>query len=370
MREAPEERTAVGRAAPFVLPLAWVWLLFILSPALSRWPDRGEPRVALALVAFTAFCATYVVVTFVHWRGLARSLRLDLPLGQSYLALSGMVGTAVVMWLGLDQRGSGAIIFISVTAALVLPTRHAAVVVPLVSAGELALGFLVPGWRTDWYTPALALAAGFVMWGFKQVLGRNIELHMVRAENERLVVEQERNRFARDLHDILGHSLTVITVKTELARRLVDIDLDRAREELVALEELARESLADVRRAVQGYREITLPGEIARARVALTAAGIDHELPNSADDVPPRLRELFAWTIREGVTNVIRHSQAGSCTVVLAPDRVSVVDDGRGSEVPTHGNGLSGLVERAEAIGAGLVTRNVEPRGHALEVSA
>ena len=85
-------------------------------------------------------------------------------------------------------------------------------------------------------------------------------------ENARLAVDDERNRFARDLHDILGHSLTVITVKAELANRLLDVDPERARAELADLERLSRDALADVRRAVEGYRDLTLPGELARAR--------------------------------------------------------------------------------------------------------
>ena len=107
----------------------------------------------------------------------------------------------------------------------------------------------------------------------------------VREENSRLELADERNRFARDLHDILGHSLTVITVKAELANRLIDVDPARARAEVADLERLSRDALADVRRAVQGYRELTLPGELARARTALSAAEITADLPNSTDDV-------------------------------------------------------------------------------------
>ena len=105
-------------------------------------------------------------------------------------------------------------------------------------------------------------------------------------KNAELAVENERTRFARDLHDILGHSLTVITVKAELANRLLDVDPERARAELADLERLSRDALADVRRAVEGYRELTLPGELARARTALAAAEIEAELPNSTDEVP------------------------------------------------------------------------------------
>lgn len=190
--------------------------------------------------------------------------------------------------------------------------------------------------------------------------------------NEQLILAQERDRFAQDLHDILGHSLTVLAVKSELAGRLLDIDLERARTEVLDLERLSREALTDVRRAVHGYKDLSLVAEIARARHALQTAGIDAELPNSADHVESGLRELFAWTIREGVTNVIRHSAAEHCRVELYADRVVVADDGRGPSglprVPGQGHGLSGLHDRAAAAGATVRTSKIEPTGFALEV--
>jgi two-component system sensor histidine kinase DesK len=163
----------------------------------------------------------------------------------------------------------------------------------------------------------------------------------------------------------------VITVKAELANRLLDSDtpeaVARARAELDDLERLSRDALADVRRAVEGYRELTLPGELARARAALDAAEIEARLPNSADDVPTDLRELFAWTVREGVTNVIRHSEARTCEVRLTPTSAEVRDDGHGCDGGGPGSGLTGLRERASAVGATVVTRRLEP-GFSLEV--
>jgi len=188
-------------------------------------------------------------------------------------------------------------------------------------------------------------------------------------ENTSLAVAGERNRFARDLHDILGHSLTVITVKAELAQRLCDIDPVRAKQELADLERLSRDALADVRRAVEGYRELTLPGELARARTALQSAEITPALPQSTDEVPSELRELFAWTVREGVTNVIRHSGARRCEITLTDERAIVSDDGRGlAATDGDGSGLTGLRERAAAVGAVVTTRTLSP-GFALEVS-
>ena len=113
------------------------------------------------------------------------------------------------------------------------------------------------------------MAASVAVFGLRTVMTRNIDLVSAQQENASLAVENERTRFARDLHDILGHSLTVITVKAELAQRLLDVDLERARAEIADLERLSRDALADVRRAVEGYRELTLPGELVRARVAL-----------------------------------------------------------------------------------------------------
>ena len=168
------------------------------------------------------------------------------------------------------------------------------------------------------------MAASVAVFGLRAVMSRNIDLVSAHEENARLAVDNERTRFARDLHDILGHSLTVITVKAELAQKLLDVDLDRARAEIADLERLSRDALADVRRAVEGYRDITLPGELVRARVALAAAEIEADLPNSTDDVPSDLRELFAWTVREGVTNVIRHSGARRCEVRLTATSAEV----------------------------------------------
>jgi two-component system sensor histidine kinase DesK len=202
----------------------------------------------------------------------------------------------------------------------------------------------------------------------RTVVTRNIQLWQAHEQNLSLALDNERNRFARDLHDILGHSLTVITVKAELAQRLVDVDPKRARAELADLERLSRDALADVRRAVSGYRELTLPGELARARAALAAAGIEPRLPQSTDDVRSELRELFAWTVREGVTNVIRHSGARSCEIVLTPTSAEIRDDGRGPGTGTDGSGITGLRERSAAAGATLVTRALKP-GFSLQVT-
>jgi two-component system sensor histidine kinase DesK len=187
-------------------------------------------------------------------------------------------------------------------------------------------------------------------------------------QSARLAVDDERTRIARDLHDLLGQSLTVITVKAELAQKLLAVDVERARAEIVDLERIGREALVDIREAVSGYREISLAGELERARVALTAAEIEADLPSSTDEVPSELRELFAWTVREGITNVLRHARASRCEVTFTPTSAEVRDDGQAGHSPDdHGYGLAGLRERAAEVAATVETRELSP-GFSLSV--
>ena len=158
------------------------------------------------------------------------------------------------------------------------------------------------------------------MFGFFGVIRGNRALSQARSEVARLAAENERNRIARDLHDLLGHSLTTITVKAGLARRLSRSDPERAAIEIAEVEVLSRQALADVRAAVTSYREVTLAGELATGRELLRAAGIEADLPRRRPtSSPPPYQELFGWVVREGLTNVVRHARATACTVALGP---------------------------------------------------
>ena len=169
-----------------------------------------------------------------------------------------------------------------------------------------------------------------------------------------LEVSEERNRMARDVHDILGHSLTAITLKAELASKLIDQDPARARVELGELAEVSRTALTEVRAAVNNHRDISLAAELARADQLLEAAGVRAELPGSIDAVPEELRGLFAWGVRETTANVARHARARHCTVQVSRHALVVTDDGIGCAPTSQGHGLEGLRERARGIGAGL----------------
>ncbi|SDY11452.1 two-component system, NarL family, sensor histidine kinase DesK [Amycolatopsis xylanica] len=179
-----------------------------------------------------------------------------------------------------------------------------------------------------------------------------------------LAVANERERVARDLHDILGHSLTTITVKAGLARRILESSADPAKAitEIHEVEGLARSALSDVRLTVSDYREVSLSAELAGARVALRAAEIDADLPHAVDDVQPDLQRTFGYVLREAVTNVVRHSGARHVTVRLGRTWLEIADDGAHAQDIAPGNGLRGLEERLAQVG-GTVRAGSRPGG-------
>ncbi len=271
-------------------------------------------------------------------------------------------------------RAAGFVLCVFLTLLVVarLGVRSA----PFVAAMALA-ALLVPIAVGPWHvslaksfadvTPVAIPVVAFVMAGVMQVIRSNQALAEARAELARLAAENERIRIARDLHDLLGHSLTTITVKAGLARRLGLADPAGAVDQITEVEELCRRVLADVRAAVSGYREVTLASELARGRELLRASGITAHLPTATDVAGPEHQQLFGWAVREGLTNVIRHARARSCQVRVSASCVEIIDDGQGSAA-APGNGLRGLRERAAAVGGGVDAGPVQPAGWRLRV--
>ena len=186
--------------------------------------------------------------------------------------------------------------------------------------------------------------------------------------DRQLASQAERNRISRDLHDLLGHSLTAITVKAGLARRLVGSDQAACAQEIGEVEELSRHALADVRAAVSNYREVTLAGELAQGKELLRASGVTAVLPTATDVIDSTRDELLGWAVREGLTNVARHAHATRCTVTLTSSVVEIADDGVGG-AGSCGNGLTGLRERVAAAGGTVEAGPISPRGWRLRVS-
>jgi two-component system sensor histidine kinase DesK len=183
------------------------------------------------------------------------------------------------------------------------------------------------------------------------------KLIAAQGEAEHLAKVAERERIARDLHDLLGHTLSVIILKSELASRLTPTDPARAAEEIRDVERISREALAQVRHAVRGYRSAGIESELKEARGALEAAGIQVETALDPPKLSPTHEAVFALALREGVTNVVRHSRASTCRLSLARKgdycELEIADNGRGGALD-EGSGLRGMRERVEALGGAL----------------
>jgi two-component system sensor histidine kinase DesK len=181
---------------------------------------------------------------------------------------------------------------------------------------------------------------------------------MAHEEIEHLAKVAERERIARDLHDVLGHTLSVIILKSELASKLIDRDPERAKIEIRDVEQTSREALAEVRSTIRGYRQQDLEAEFKRAKATLETAGVKVNSQSVRVGLTPAQESVVAMVVREAVTNVVRHAQAQNCELHLAPENGTCVlkirDDGHGSS-QLEGNGLRGMRERVEALGGTLV---------------
>ncbi len=229
---------------------------------------------------------------------------------------------------------------------------------------------------SPWLMPLLLMLT--VLSGFGHHLrARNLRqdaaLRLSQEEIRRLAVLAERERIGRDLHDLLGHTLSLVTLKSELARKLALADPPRAQREMEEVERVSRHALAEVRAAVTGMRRSDLAAELASARLMLEASNIalDAEAP-AALELPPEIEASLALVLREAVTNIHRHARATSARVVFsrAAERfhMRISDNGRGG-LAAHGNGISGMRERVRALGGELGIDSPARRGTTLEVA-
>jgi two-component system, NarL family, sensor histidine kinase DesK len=347
------------RAAMLAIPLVYLAFVFVSV----RQNSHGSAAIT-GYVLLSVFALLWLVTPFVLGRDtsgrrfwawfalLAVLTAADLPFARA----AGFVLCVFLTLLVVGRLGfrSAPIVAVMAVAALLVPVAvgswHVSVAKSFADVTPVAI-------------PVVAVAMAAVI----QVVRANEALAETRAELARLAAENERIRIARDLHDLLGHSLTTITVKAGLARKLGPADPEGAVAQIAEVEDLCRRVLADVRAAVSGYREVTLASELARGRELLRASGITADLPMATDVADPAHQELFGWAVREGLTNVIRHSRARSCRVRVSASSVEITDDGQGSAA-APGNGLRGLRERAAAAGGGVDAGPVQPAGWRLRV--
>jgi two-component system sensor histidine kinase DesK len=347
------------RRFPAGLFFAGVWLIYLVETGDKLLDDDPGLARDSGLVALTVFVLLYIWSTAKTWR--FRNRQVGGPTRRDLWALrctlAGLLLLGLAMIPGAGQFALRSFVFVAALAMIGLPLVEAVTAAVVLFATAVTLNLTLGGRVDDGVAWAVGLASIAVL-GMRLIADRNARLFEAQQQNARLAVSQERARIATDLHDILGHSLTVVAVKAELAQRLLDVDLERARAELRDLEILTRDALSDVRSTALGVRGVSLAGELAAARQALAAANVTSEVPNATDGVPSRCRELFAWTIREAVTNVVRHSGARTCQIRLTATSVEILDDGCGADGAGTGSGLSGLRRRAESAGASLETGN------------
>lgn len=343
------------------------WLICAVFPLISLLQSPGSPaHLMLGLGGLAFFAASY---TWLMWSHPVSRRMHDRSRSWSQVGLLLILVTLVIvlcftyglafLWLFIG---------VSACAGVILPSTSAFIVVNLLMVLPVAISLITQGsiTRVDWpLTLALLLLVrglGLDMIGVAR-MGRAIrELHIARRELARLAVAEERLRVARDLHDVLGHTLSMIALKSELAWRIAEQEPAQAVREIQDVEKAARQALREVRTAVAGYRQPTLQSELEGARQLLDAAGIAYRIEQAVDEVPATVDAVLAWVVREGVTNVVRHSRAQTCSICLTqtPEwlRLVVANDDRRSSLPTveqlsspAGNGLSGLVERVIAQG-------------------
>jgi two-component system sensor histidine kinase DesK len=214
--------------------------------------------------------------------------------------------------------------------------------------------------------------AGLGMTAVRQLIAVNADLHTARAELAELAVANERERLARELHDLLGRTLSLIAVKAELAGRLSAASEPSAETELRDVQQLARHAVREVREAVAGDGARSVATELAAARLALQTAGIETRVSNTSVDIDPAHETTVAWALREAVTNVVKHSGAHTCRIAIEAAGgvtvLEVVDDGRGLVVGDAGTGLVGVADRVHALGGDFEAGPSETGGFRLRV--
>jgi two-component system, NarL family, sensor histidine kinase DesK len=352
-RSRSERRTAVA--------LGTIWLVFLVFPAVAlARADVSTVHRTLALLAAGAFVVAYV--------GLLASPLRAAPTRASH-AVSGLLAILAIGLTALDRSDWASLfIYTAAAGALVLPPRAAVmhVLVAAALAGTLTVAGHGGTGAVLSYTVSAA-GIGFLLITVSQLRTRNLDLQRARNELAELAVARERERFARDLHDLLGHSLSVIALKAQLARRLIVTAPGEAERHLADLEDVARGSLTEVRDAVGGYRQPTLDDALSAARVALSAARIDAHFDVRSSVLAPQSEGVVAWAVREGTTNVIRHSDSRNCWIRVesgeSQTAVEILDDGHPTvSVAAGGSGLRGLRERAAAL-AGAVESGARTEG-------
>ncbi|MFI8770110.1 sensor histidine kinase [Streptomyces sp. NPDC053792] len=336
------------------------WLLMGLG-ALSHLLGGEAPNPWLGGLGLLAFNTLYIAIVFRAFDPRTR----EAPLTWGLLAGLGALTFGLAIGYGREWLLLFPLLGLGVGAVVRRGRLLPVITFPLV-LGTGAVTF----WRDGWDSLGIVYGTFISVMVTAAILALDETVRQLRATREELArtaVEKERLRFSRDLHDLLGHTLSVIVVKSEVVRRLAPRDLDAALAQVADIESVGRQALTEIREAVTGYREGSLATELDRARDALSTAGIEPVVRRSGPLLEPQTEALLSWVVRESATNAVRHSGATRCEIDLSGSadrvRLTVTDNGRGPAAGTPGSGLRGLRERVAAAGGTLDSGPAPRRG-------
>jgi two-component system sensor histidine kinase DesK len=332
-----------------------VWTIWIFAtPAFADKKGWLLPTLATFAVFLPLyFCAYYGPRTRILWYALA----------------IGALGFALTP---VNAGGQCYVIYACAFLAFTGPTLRVAIryMLALNALFALELALLHAPWLVVGSSVLVSMAIGLMNVFFRRNQQQDAELRLSHDEVRRLAATAERERIGRDLHDLLGHTLSLVAVKSELAKRLLERDPIAARREIAEVERVAREALSQVRSAVTGIRAAGLAAELASARLLLESAGVTFDYRPSIQALPAEIETALALVLREAVTNIQRHAHATRAEVGVENERdhaiLRVRDDGRGG-IGAHGNGITGMRERVEALGGSLAIRS--EHGHGTELT-
>ncbi len=323
-----------------------IYLVFVFLPLLMPL-DLAPSKWALTILAILLFLPVY-------WRSFVQK-PADALRSALFIAL---IGFALIF---VHAGGGSFIVYAMATLGFHQAPRKALLVGLSLQAIMLLL-FVSLGYHLFAFLPLLVISMAMIsgaIFGRREML-RNAELHQSRDEVVRHAKNAERERISRDLHDLLGHTLSVIAMKSELARKLAPRDLAAAIGEISEVERISRDALAQVREAVTGMRTTEFSAELASARVTLMSAGVAVQIDEAALSltVPETYAQVLGLALREAITNVLRHAQASRVEIALKQTdthwQLRVQDDGVGIGPRPPGNGLSGMQARLSCVGGGL----------------
>lgn len=347
-----EDEPALGWIARHSGPwLLLVWLPIFLTIPLVDAVRSGNVGLIGLLLGIGVSCAVGVMLPY----------RVDSRRWPAECAL--IAHAAFTVLYLMNAQGEWGLIFplLAVTAAIAVRRRLALVAIVIVALN----GALISGAASGETAVGLSIGITTFLTGFgnfvmQYLVGVITELRVTRQKLAQVAVAEERQRFSRDLHDILGHTLSVVVVKSEAIRRLASRDPAAAAAHAADIEDIGRDALTQVREAVSGYRSMSLSGELDNSRSALAAGGVEAVIHTSVTRLDSDVDTILGWVVREATTNVLRHAVATRCLIDVATHdgiaSVEIIDDGRGTGTAAEqGSGLRGLHERIDRVGGSLV---------------